>query len=581
MSGRLLDQMLAWMRGSPWFTNSQLISLHYETLGGSFVAASNKPNDELTEELVRDAQTAKKMLSSPKFPVVQVRGLFDYLELPFQPSSNKKELLDILDGIFAAGESDEGDEEEASEDVNQHDEGTKPQSPAKKKYTYFATLKERGEGHKDLAGIKEDREFDIKERFKSNDDFAEIFFRAEWVMHGSSIILKKAKEGPTIGHYGAGGTIWTFRLQEQAAAGSSLPKPKPLPKPLPKPEPAPAIQTHTSDDGTPASKKPKPSQPAVQQDLCPQPKGAPPKFEGIKAGWNSSAGMWEVTQNGETFTKLPSAKGWTQSTQQQEDGAPQEDAPQEDAAVQQSTKSKGKGKAPAGKSSTVASPSPRFLLDTVDDGLLGPITGVMDAPLLPLTKAAAKTGLPNIDSHAFIASEKAEQMAKEGSLGKLTKEEAGALTLYTMEALYGPLNVLLRQRDRNKLKPYFPYLRLLLQAKDKLPKYSGAVWRGVKGKDLSSDFPKGNEVWWWAFNSTTKDLMILQNPLFLGKSGKRTQFMIEQRNGIDISPFSMYPEDEVLLFPGTKLRVKSSASIAPGLIQIHLEEVDVDTKLMK
>ena len=75
--------------------------------------------------------------------------------------------------------------------------------------------------------------------------------------------------------------------------------------------------------------------------------------------------------------------------------------------------------------------------------------------------------------------------------------------------------------------------------------------------------------------------MILQNPLFLGKSGKRTQFMIEQRNGIDISPFSMYPEDEVLLFPGTKLRVKSSASIAPGLIQIHLEEVDVDTKLMK
>jgi len=224
---------------------------------------------------------------------------------------------------------------------------------------------------------------------------------------------------------------------------------------------------------------------------------------------------------------------------------------------------------------------PRFLHDTIDDGFLGPITGVMDAPLLPFVQAAAKTRVKDIDPHAFMAEQKAKQMEKDGILCGLTKDEAAAITLYTMEALYKPLNTLLRDRDRNKLKPFFPYLRLLLEAKGKLPKYVGAVWRGVKGKDLSSSCPKDKEVWWWAFNSTTKDLETLQNPAFLGKSGKRTQFMIEMLSGIDISAFSVYEEEEVLLFPGTKLRVKSSAVMAPGLTQIHMEEVAVPMQLMK
>ena len=32
----------------------------------------------------------------------------------------------------------------------------------------------------------------------------------------------------------------------------------------------------------------------------------------------------------------------------------------------------------------------------------------------------------------------------------------------------------------------------------------GAVWRGVKGVDLSAKFPKKKELYWWAFSSTTK-----------------------------------------------------------------------------
>ena len=65
-----------------------------------------------------------------------------------------------------------------------------------------------------------------------------------------------------------------------------------------------------------------------------------------------------------------------------------------------------------------------------------------------------------------------------------------------------------------------------------------AVWRGVKNKDLTGQFPKGKKIWWWAFNSTSKNVSTLLNPMFCGTSGTRTQFMIEAVSGIDIAAFS-------------------------------------------
>jgi hypothetical protein len=86
----------------------------------------------------------------------------------------------------------------------------------------------------------------------------------------------------------------------------------------------------------------------------------------------------------------------------------------------------------------------------------------------------------------------------------LDADEAGALTLYTFESeLYRRLNDLLRQRDRQRLRPFFPYLKLMIDARRKLPRHVGTVWRGVKGVDLRSKYQKGSEVYWWAFSSTT------------------------------------------------------------------------------
>ena len=128
--------------------------------------------------------------------------------------------------------------------------------------------------------------------------------------------------------------------------------------------------------------------------------------------------------------------------------------------------------------------------------------------------------------------------------GCVASVEAAAITLYTMECeLYRTLNRLLRARDRQQLRPFFSYLRLLLQARAKLPKHAGSLWRGVKGVDLRSKFPQGKELWWWAFTSTTKALSTLSNDMFLGKTGVRTVFMIETSSGVDIMPYSIFQGD--------------------------------------
>ena len=64
----------------------------------------------------------------------------------------------------------------------------------------------------------------------------------------------------------------------------------------------------------------------------------------------------------------------------------------------------------------------------------------------------------------------------------LTRDEVAAINLYTQEdcGVYSRLNTALRSSDRQHVKPYFRYLRLLLGGLRKLPAYRGSVWRGVK-----------------------------------------------------------------------------------------------------
>jgi hypothetical protein len=77
------------------------------------------------------------------------------------------------------------------------------------------------------------------------------------------------------------------------------------------------------------------------------------------------------------------------------------------------------------------------------------------------------------------------------------------------------MNAFLRDRNRKRLKPFFPLLRLLLEAKGKLPSVMGTVNRGID-KNLRGTYAVGDEFYWWAFASTPRPQM---SPGHIGRSG--------------------------------------------------------------
>ena len=119
----------------------------------------------------------------------------------------------------------------------------------------------------------------------------------------------------------------------------------------------------------------------------------------------------------------------------------------------------------------------------------------------------------------------------------------------------------MREEDREILKPFFPYIKLLLTALYKLPAVRGdVVYRGLKG-DHSKDYPEGSTQMWWAFSSTTRSIEVLTSDLFLGDAGPRTMLHIQDCDGFDITPYSAMKqqEKEVLLAPGTEVEVHGVA----------------------
>lgn len=71
---------------------------------------------------------------------------------------------------------------------------------------------------------------------------------------------------------------------------------------------------------------------------------------------------------------------------------------------------------------------------------------------------------------------------------QIAPHSAAAISLYTaswtieQDSLYYKLNACLRSEERQLLKPYFPYLRLLLCGLESLPRSDApSLWRGVSG----------------------------------------------------------------------------------------------------
>lgn len=214
----------------------------------------------------------------------------------------------------------------------------------------------------------------------------------------------------------------------------------------------------------------------------------------------------------------------------------------------------------------------RFADVEFDSKPLAPIYGYWSHPLVSLDEALKPISplIPQLDRYVKTAKGHCIYPSDHG----LTRDESAALYLYTMEwgkeSFYRVLNRALRSEDRSSLKPWFAFLKLFDTALGKLPNVRKVIWRGVRN-DISKKFKNDQEYTWWSVNSCSASVHVVKN--FLANNS--TLFLIEAENGKDISNLTNYPnEDEVLLGPGTKLRVVGDAlDHAGGLHVVHLREV--------
>lgn len=131
--------------------------------------------------------------------------------------------------------------------------------------------------------------------------------------------------------------------------------------------------------------------------------------------------------------------------------------------------------------------------------MLIPIGGYEHMPLVPLEKAIEPlvSLLPAVQSHAYVAKERCENPPPDG----LTIDKSASIMLYSTswkpykKCLYVALNDALRSQDRDKLEPWFSYIKLLFTALERLPSIQRTVYRGVK-RDMEKDYVKGKSVVW-------------------------------------------------------------------------------------
>ncbi|CAF3932476.1 unnamed protein product [Rotaria magnacalcarata] len=220
----------------------------------------------------------------------------------------------------------------------------------------------------------------------------------------------------------------------------------------------------------------------------------------------------------------------------------------------------------------------RRFLDVGEEHLkaLLPLRGYATQPLVTLEEAVVLLTniLHDVDARVWTAMNRSKY-----PLEGLTQDESAAIVLYTIQwdrdhpSLYSVLNRTLRTEDRDKVVPWFPYLKLTLTALYKLPSIQRTVWRGVRA-DLDFQYEVRDHITWWAFSSCTTAVNVLEKPNFLGKSGVRTLFVIECMQGKNIGHHSYYrTEQEILLLPCSYFEVIGKLKQNDGLTIIHLREM--------
>ena len=124
-----------------------------------------------------------------------------------------------------------------------------------------------------------------------------------------------------------------------------------------------------------------------------------------------------------------------------------------------------------------------------------------------------------------------------------------ALHVYTLQdpRVYGALGTAMHAADRHAgpggvspaLRACLPYAKLLQTAMEEAAllwgHFAGMTTRGVKYAfpqptralhDPEAHFPRGRELHWYEFNSSSTDFSVMYRPWFCGDAGPRTLFQV-------------------------------------------------------
>ena len=170
----------------------------------------------------------------------------------------------------------------------------------------------------------------------------------------------------------------------------------------------------------------------------------------------------------------------------------------------------------------------------------------------------------------------------------LTNDESSSISLYSIEwkprdkSFHVILNTTLQTANRILLKPWFPYLKLIMTALAKLPSDSThlTLYHAVK-LNLIAQYPVGRSFVWWGFTLCTMSLDFCNNEYILGQNGARTLFIIDHQSGKNIRKHLFNAkEQDVLLPPACQFQITSSFDAGNGLHIIHLKEIPAKKQLL-
>lgn len=203
----------------------------------------------------------------------------------------------------------------------------------------------------------------------------------------------------------------------------------------------------------------------------------------------------------------------------------------------------------------------------------GLLAGIQDVRHMKLVEAASQIPeLPELPVAAQQSLKRGVEIAQHDH-NQLTCDESGSFHLYTSNEnnFYRLMNKACREEDKSSLAPFMRLMKLMLDGYEKLPQQKGIGWRGLNGHNLIGEYAVGQTITWWSWSSISLNMKTAAE--YLGKTGLRTLLFIQFKTAANIAAYSAYSsEEEVVLAPGTCLRVKSSAMLSEDLCIIHLAE---------